>query len=340
MHKLQHYGINGCLLEWINSFLTQRSQRVVVDGESSEWVPVRSGVPQGTVLGPLLFLTFINDIPNGVSSHLRLFADDCLMYRTISDASDNTKLQEDLDRLHQWSQTWQMKFNSDKCYIMHFTLRRNIICSDYFLGGRKLGTVTSYPYLGLTFSSDMSWNKHIDKITSRANRMLGLVRRNLRKCSAKIRQQAYISLVRPHLEYCCPIWNPHSKKNVTRIEAIQRRAARFVLQQYEYRDSVSAMLRTLEWDSLERRRQAASLVLLYKMRNGIVAVDTEQFVSEALPSGTRSYHPCKYQRVPARTQLYANSFVPRSVRWWNSLPGDILLSPSVEVFKNAVTAFI
>ena len=340
MLKFQHYGINGCLLDWINNFLTNRSQRVVVDGQSSEWVPVQSGVPQGTVLGPLLFLTFINDIPHGISSHLRLFADDCLMYRTISNASDSTKLQEDLDRLHQWSQTWQMQFNTDKCYIMHFTLRRNITFADYNLGGRTLSTVTDYPYLGLSFSNNLSWQKHISNITSRANRMLGLVRRNLRKCSTRIRQQAFVSLVRPHLEYCCPVWNPHTNKDITRIEAIQRRAARFVLQQYHRTDSVSAMLNTLEWDTLEKRRQAASLVLMYKMRNNIIAVNPDEYLSPALPSNTRSYHPNKYQLIPARTQLYANSFIPRTVKWWNALPGNILVSPSVEAFKGAVAGSI
>ena len=190
---------------------------------------------------------------------------------------------------------------------MHFTLRRNITFADYNLGGRMLSTVTDYPYLGLTFSNNLSWQKHISNITSHANRMLGLVRRNLRKCSTRIRQQAYVSLVRPHLEYCCPVWNPHTNKDNTRIEAIQRRAARFVLQQYHRTDSVTAMLNTLEWDTLEKRRQAASLVLMYKMRNNIIAVNPDEYLSPALPSNTRSYHPNKYQLIPARTQLYARA---------------------------------
>ena len=180
LRKLHHCGVKGPLLSWTENFLTQRFQRVVVDGQSSDWVPVTSGGLQGTVLGPLLFLTYINDIPPGITSKKRLFADDCLIYRSISNITDSTELQKDLDRLHQWSVSWQMQFNVDKCHLMRFTRRRNITDTQYQLGGSQLSSVTEYSYLGLTFSNDMSWQKHIDKVTSKANRMLGLLRRNLR----------------------------------------------------------------------------------------------------------------------------------------------------------------
>ncbi|XP_072044978.1 uncharacterized protein [Amphiura filiformis] len=197
------------------------------------------------------------------------------MYRTISKPEDNRKLQEDLDCLHHWSQTWQMQFNVEKCFTMHFTHRRNTTLADYHLGARNLATVTDYPYLGLTFANNMSWQKletyQHHHITCKY-RMLGLVRRNLHKCSTKIRQQAYESLVRPHLEYSSPVWSPYTKKDIARAEAIQRRAARFVLQKYHRTKSVSAMLNTLQWDTLEKKRQVASLILLYKMQNNIIAV--------------------------------------------------------------------
>ena len=160
------------------------------------------------------------------------------------------------------------------------------------------------------------------------------------KCSTKIRQQAYVALVRPHLEYCSPVWSPYTKKDIARTEAIQRRAARFVLQKYHRTESVSAMLNTLQWDTLEKRRQVASLILLYKLQNNIIAVNPDQYLSPALPTNTRAYHPSKYQLLPARIQLYANSFLPRTVTWWNSLPGTILVSPSVETFRGAVAASI
>ena len=340
LQKLHHYGINTSLLHWIENFLTTRSQRVVIDGESSDFVPVTSGVPQGTVLGPLLFLSFINDIQSGITSRLRLFADDCLMYRPINSANDCHMFQQDLDRLHQWSTTWQMQFNTDKCHIIRFSLLRNNILTDYHLGDSLLTMVSEYPYLGLTLSSNLSWQLHINNVTKKANRILGLLQRNLRGCSKKMRQQAYISLVRPHLECSCAVWSPYITKDISRVEMVQRRAARFVLQNYRRRASVSSMLQVLEWDTLEKRRQAASLVLMYNIHSETVAINPAYYITPRTPAVTRNYHPYQYQIIPARIQLYQNSFFPRTVIWWNALPVSVVISPSVEVFREAVTSCI
>ena len=144
-----------------------------------------------------------------------------------------------------------MKFNTDKCHTIRFTLRRNLIDAYYHMGESLLTMVPDYPYLGLSLSSNLSWQNHINTITAKANRMLGLVRRNLRGSARKLREQAYVSLVRPHLEYCSVVWNPYTKKNISKIESIQRQAARFVTNNYRRRDSVTAMLRDLQWTSLE-----------------------------------------------------------------------------------------
>ena len=150
--KLDHYGVLGPLLSWTQNFLTQRFQRVVMvatDGQSSDWVPVISGVPQGTVLGPLIFPVhvFINDLQTGITSKLRLFADDCLIYRSSSCINDSDIIQQDLNRLHQWSVDWQMQFNNKRCHIMKFTHRRKITNTQYQLGGDCLSSVSEYPYL-------------------------------------------------------------------------------------------------------------------------------------------------------------------------------------------------
>ncbi|XP_033646487.1 uncharacterized protein LOC117305719 [Asterias rubens] len=183
-----------------------------------------------------------------------------------------------------------MKFNKDKCHTMRFTLLRKTINTEYNLGGSALTTVSEHPYLGLTLTSNLSWQSHIDIITAKANRMLGLIRRNLRGCSRKLRQQAYLSLVRPHLEYCSTVWNPHTKKNITKIEKNQRQAARFIFNNYHSRDSVSKMIDDLQWDSLEKRRQAASISLMYKIRYQLVAINPTQYLIPMIPSSTRSYH--------------------------------------------------
>ena len=338
LHKLHHYGIRSQLLQWIRSFLTDRYQKVVVEGQSSDTIHVKSGVPQGTVLGPLLFISFINDITHGVSSKIRLFADDCLIYRPIRNISDQRALQMDLDRLHQWSLAWQMKFNTEKCHLLRFSLRRNNIEEKYYLGNAELTSLQTFKYLGLNFSTNLSWQTHISSIVSKANQMLGLINRNLRRSSIKIRQQAYFSLVRPRLEYCATVWNPHTKKGIANVEAVQRRAARFVLQEYHYTKSVSNMIKQLKWDTLEQRRHISSLILLYKIQHGLVAINPGKLLTPMIQSNTRQYHPNKFKLIPCRTQLYQNAFFPKTVNAWNTLPNDTLASSTLGAFKGALSS--
>jgi len=265
------------------------------------------------------------------------------MYCSINNISDTAALQHDLDILHNWSITWNMKFNTDKCHTIRFSLKRttNIIAS-YFMGGSLLSTVSEYPYLGLTLSSNMSWQKHINSVTAKANRMLGLVRRNLRGSSQKLRQKAYVSLVRPHLEYCSTVWNPYTQKDISKVENIQRQAARFVVNNYRRRESVTAMLQNLKWTSLEKRRQAASLVMMYRIHHQQVAIDPSHYLTPLVEVGVgaRLYQPLIYQVIRSRIQIYEFSFFPRTVNWWNQLPHKVLALPTAEAFKGAVVAHI
>ena len=162
--KLHHYGVRGPTLNWIKSFLAGRTQRVIVDGVASDTAPVTSGVPQGTVLGPLLFLIYINDLPSKVNSTARLFANDCLLYRHIKTNEDTTSLQDDLSNLQDWERDWQMHFNPDKCEDIRITTKRKIIPSSYFINGKELNITSKGKYLGITISQNLSWNNHIDNV--------------------------------------------------------------------------------------------------------------------------------------------------------------------------------
>ena len=177
--KLDRYGIRGNLLAWISNFLKCRAQRVVVGGEHSAWTDVVSGVPQGTVLGPLLFLAYINDLPNNLNSEVRLFADDCVVYHQIQNDLDHTLLQDDLITLEKWQNDWQMSFNVKKCFIMRITHVRNPKIFDYKLGECILEETNSHPYLGVNITNNLSWSTHISNINSSANRSLGFIKRNL-----------------------------------------------------------------------------------------------------------------------------------------------------------------
>ena len=186
LKKLNHYGIRGPVLGWIRAFLEDRVQGVVVDGHRSPEGPVLSGVPQGTVLGPLLFLLHINDLPSVVDSKVRLFADDCLMYRPISSEADQEAFQRDLKALEVWGDAWGMRFNAKKCHIMTIARGRTRLSRFYTLTGHILSSVQEAKYLGITLTEELSWSTHSDSVFKRANSTLGFLRRNLRRCPAKL----------------------------------------------------------------------------------------------------------------------------------------------------------
>ena len=331
--KLNYYGLRHSLLQWSRCFLTERTQRTVVNGVASEWAPVLSGVPQGTVLGPLFFLLYINDIPSCVTSEVRLFADDCLIYRQIQSMDDQAALQRDLNALDQWGSTWMMAFNTKKCHTMSFTKARKPRFSfEYSLAGDLLQSVASHPYLGLTFSRKLNWNDHIDHICARANQALGFIRRNLSKCPRTLKEMAYKTLVRPLLEYCSPVWNPHQSTRTNQIEMVQRRAARFVLRRYGRLDSPTEMLESLKWPSLHERRQDQSLTTVFKVVNNLTAIDKDSyFINQA--GSTRRKHDQTFRRIQCATDAYRHSFFPGIIQHWNALPEHVVSAPSLETFK-------
>ena len=223
-------------------FLTKRHMCVVVDGDFSDSVTVDSGVPQGTVLGPLLFLCHINNLPDCVKSQVRLFADDCLLYRTINSQSDHLTFQKDLEALEKWASDWGMRFNAKKCYLMSFNSKSSYF---YTLNNHILQKVKQNPYLGILISEDLKWEPHLIKITKKANSTLAFLKRNLRHCPEPCRRTAYISLVRSVLEYGSIVWDPYYVKDINRIEKIQRQAVHFISGDYATREPgcISKMLK-------------------------------------------------------------------------------------------------
>lgn len=330
--KLSNYGIQGNTHRWIDNFLTKRHQRVVVDGETSDWVRVESGVPQGTVLGPVLFLSYINDLPLTVDSKVRLFADDCVIYRPIHSTNDCHALQKDLTELEKWEETWCMSFNATKCSSISITRKKNKISFPYSLHSTTLEEVDSATYLGVELSRDLRWANHIHKTVKKGNKQLALVKRNLQINSTRLKEVAYIGLVRPILEYCSPIWDPYHKKYIDQIEMVQRRAARFVLNRYDRKSSVTKMLTELNWETLEKRRTRARATMLYKVRHQLVAIP-QPTIMVPCPTTTR---PHRILPPHCETDSYRFSFFPRSIQTWNSLPHNIVEQGSLTSFKRAL----
>ena len=185
-------------------------------------IGVVSGVPQSTVLGPLLFLLHINDLPSVVSSNVRLFADDYSIYRNIKNKENQIALQKDLNLLENWGNTWGMHFNAAKCNIMRVSQIRDHKLFNYSLTGQVLEEVMDTKYLGVTLSNDLEWSKHIVTMTNKANSKLSFLRRNLKGCPEKLKQTAYFSLVHSFMEYGATVWDPYQKYNSDKIERVQQ----------------------------------------------------------------------------------------------------------------------
>ena len=335
--KLEHCGVDRDTHKWISSWLTHRTQRVVVDGDASDAVPVQSGVPQGTVLGPLMFLIYINDIGDSVNSKIRLFADDCVLYRQIDTQADHNKLQADLQKLNEWAEQWQMNFNASKCFVMSIGTVRNKKCFDYTLKGTMLGRVAHSPYLGVELTDDLMWNRHIGNITMKANKALGFVRRNLAQASPVVKELAYFSLVRPHLEYASVVWDPYHTTMVNKLEKVQNRAARFVKKDYDRTSSITAMKKELQWDTLADRRKQKRLTMFYKAVHSSVALPLPAYLVKNIRA-SRQDHNQKYREVQCRIDTFKESFFPRTVREWNKLSQDTVDSPSWSSFAEKLKA--
>ena len=333
--KLNTYGIAGKTNSWINSFLTNRTQRVVVEGVSSDEVPVSSGVPQGSVLGPSLFLFYINDMPTNITSTVRLFADDTIVYIALKPKSNSKTLQEDLDKLSIWEDKWSMEFHPDKCQVIPITRNKNIIKNSYTLNGHTLESVPEAKYLGVTITSDLRWNTHINNITSKANKTLGFLRRNLNISSTNIKAQAYKSLVRPIVEYGSSVWDPYTQSNINQLEMVQRRAARYVCNRHHNTSSVTNMLCTLGWRSLADRRRDARLCLLYKIAHNLVLVPAPSYLVPFIRS-SRLHHNQAFQIPHSNADYHLFSFFPNTIRLWNTIPQKIIDSPSIDTFKTHI----
>lgn len=323
IHKLKHLGIDSKVTSWIHSFLYNRSQQVLVEGKCSDRLPVLSGVPQGSVLGPCLFLAYINDLPNSIQSRARLFADDTIVYLTVKSKSSAESLQQDLHSLESWEREWSMEFNPDKCEVLRIHKKRTPIIYPYMLHNTQLRSTDQSKYLGVTINNNLSWAPHICNITSKAKNTLRFIKRNIKTDNKQVKEIAYKTYVRPQVEYCSTVWHPWQKYLTYKLEMIQRSAARYILNDYNYTSSVSKMIADLNWKTLEERRNQASLVMFFKISNGLVAVDHHHLtptrnLNFLIPHSVTNYH--------------ANSFFPRSIRLWNNLPTYIQSSPNLLTF--------
>ena len=330
LNKLRLYGFQGSVLRWIESFLINRRQLVVRDGVKSEYAPVTSGVPQGTVLGLLLFLLCINDKPSVVDSGttVRLFADDALVYRVINNIENRVVQYQSLIRLETWAKSWGMVFNPSKCYMMHVGRGRNILTHLYQLCDTILGSVTSEKYLGVYLNHNLKWDHHIDQVTAKAARNLGFIRRNLLGAPTECKKLAYITLVRSGIEYASIVWDPHTNTNSDKLKRVQRSAAKWVLSSYSRTTSVTYLLEQLKLEPLQTRRRIQRLAFMYKILNGqqVVLMANLDLKFIKRPIRDKDTNTKKLDTLLSSTNEYKFPFTTRTIKEWNAIPQSVALA--------------
>ena len=327
--KLKKYGIDGKLLCWIESFLLSRKQYVRIRDIISDEGKVNSGVPQGSVLGPILFLLYINDLPNFITSKAKLFADDTKIYRIIRSIYDAEILQNDLNSLDNWCKEWRMFFNVAKCHVIHFSKKNPKYL--YHINGRLIEPSKTEKDLGVVVSQDLKPREHINTIISKANQTLGMIRRSFVHLDKDIFLLTYKSLVRPIMEYCHTAWSPHLVRDINLLENVQRRATKMVIGMHSL--PYEERLKKLDLFPLAHRRHRGDLILVYKMFKGLIDMKIEDFFVQKQYKRTRG-HDLKLE-LPKKpiTDIGSNAFSHRVIIPWNSLPNYVINSNNVNEFK-------
>jgi ribonuclease P/MRP protein subunit RPP40 len=312
---------------WIEDWLKNRTQRVQFGGDSSNWIPVLSGVPQGSVLGPILFFIYINDIDDRIESKILKFADDTKLYRRIINEEDVTKLQEDLATLCKWSREWLMLFNVDKCKILHLGHGNKMV--PYTMNGVGLQAVQEEVDLGIVIQEDLKWAKQCAKVVGKANRTLGLIKRCFGHLTEDVFLKLYKSLVRPKLEYAVQAWRPHLQKDINLLEKVQRRATKLI---YSLRiNPMMRRLKALKLTTLEIRRTRGDLIEVFKIFKGFDQIDSGRFF-EVVESYTRG-HNMKIFKTGCHLDCRKYFFSNRVVNLWNKLPSDVIACDTIGNFK-------
>ena len=321
-------GIHGTLLQWLSNFLSDRSQRVKVNNAYSEWKEVTSGVPQGSVLGPILFIIYINDFPLFLKNYCKMFADDAKIYGKAESVSDNESLQHDLNLCVNWSKEWLMEFNRSKCKVLHFGTKNKDY--KYYIDGHMVTPVEEEKDLGIIVSEDLKWTKQTIATTKKANKMIGLVKHTFSYMNKEMFLVLYKTLIRPLLEYCPQVWSPYMKKNINLLENIQRRATKLVPELYDV--PYEERLKRLKLFPLKDRRVRGDMISAYKMINGIIKVNREKIVPLHNNLSTRSHHQ-QLNGAIVKNNRRKNFFTQRIVRPWNDLSTNTISSDNVNTFK-------
>jgi len=331
--KLKSYGFHSKTIMWIENFLSDRWMRVRVRESYSGWFEMISGVPQGSVLGPLLFLLYVNDLPHWIQNSMKMFADDTKIWQRLENDNDSSLLQADLQSLQSWSDRWLLRFNPDKCKVLHighkFTTSYKM--SDNGVD-KVLEEVSEEKDLGVFVTSDLKPSTQCIKAADKAQSVLRMIKRNFPKIDKEEFIILYKTYVRPHLEYCVQAWSPAMVKDIKVLEKVQQRATKWV--KGLKKKSYAERLRILNLTTLEKRRKRGDLIEVYKILTGSEDIDSSTFFTVTSNEHGLRGHQYKLYKPSSHLNVRKNFFSQRVINDWNELPSFVVEAPSINSFKN------
>jgi hypothetical protein len=332
IYKLKQYGFSGKLLLWLECFLSDRYQCVKIENQLSSWSRVISGVPQGSVLGPILFVIFVNDLPlvcANSNSSLYLYADDGKCFAVIKTLQDCEYLQSTLDAISSWSEQWQLPLSLEKCNVVSFHTSCTPITYNYSLSGHILDRQAAVKDLGILFTSNLNFSKHISNLCNAARSRAAIIFRCFRSRDCHLLYKAFVTYVRPILEYCSSVWSPYCLKDTRKIEAVQKT---FTKRLNGLRDlSYGQRLLALSADTLECRRIKSDLKMYYSIIHNLVDIPSSSLFSFKVSNTRGNGLTLVKQKFSNNLNRYV--FKIRLINLWNLLPDIVVNSPSLNCFS-------
>ena len=339
--QVETFGVTEKALKWIESFLSNRRQKVRVNNDVSDWSPVISGVPQGSILGPILFTLFVFDIPGEIESLISMFADDTKIYQLLTTDTSGEELEESLHLLEEWAEKMQMRFHPGKCKVMHLgskNPKKNYSMKDGNGGMHVLEETTVEKDLGVKIDNLLKFTDHCQAKINTANKTLGFIRHSFQYMDKEIFSMLYKSLVRPHLEFASCVWSPQHKYNKDALERVQRRATKLVPGLYNL--SYSDRLKELGLETLEYRRRRADMLETYRILNGDHQLNkncqcplcpNKEMLESSVAQHTRGHSRKLHTQLAVGARN--NFFATRVVKDWNCLSEATVTSTTISAFK-------
>ena len=342
LHKLLQCGVSIKSIPWFSSYLSQRSLRVRVGKTFSNPYSITAGVPQGSHLGPILFLVFINDLPQSVGVPMELFADDALLnfQCSLSDPLSSRDLQSAIEQAESWALSWHGRFGHSKTKILRVLSSRIPFAVSsqperFFIDGKPITLVDAHLHLGVTLTSDLSWKDHISNVVAKCSRKSGLLKWMMRELPSSVIEKLYLCYLRPSLEYAAPVWHGSvNESDAMLLERIQCSVARSLLKE-RWDTPKDKLLQDLGWPSLRWRREIISMTVFFRLLQsrprkflGVLPV----FVKDVVDRARRK--PYQLVLPDVNSSRHLNSFFVRSAVLWNTLPHTIQSQSKVTQFRN------